>query len=104
MTIQSAIQVIKSYEKRIIKCLLYGFVFGIYYSVLTDQRKVTQSTGEGMSITLALPWSDYVYVLLSTCLKWSLFFAIIYIVWRIFKYRVLDSRVSKDDHNHEIRE
>ncbi|WDF49133.1 hypothetical protein PQ460_14040 [Paenibacillus sp. KACC 21273] len=100
MNIQSAIQVIKSYEKRIIKCLLYGFVFGIYYSVLTDQRKVTESTGEGMSITLALPWSDYSYLLLSTCLKWSLFFAVVYIVWRIFKYRVLDSKVSSKDRNY----
>ncbi|WP_137222886.1 hypothetical protein [Paenibacillus sp. CFBP13512] len=69
MTIQSTINVIKNYEKRIIKCLLYGFVFGIYYSVFTDQRTVTQSTGEGMSITSALPWSDYVYLMLSTCLK-----------------------------------
>lgn len=103
MNIQSAIQVIKSYEKRIIKCLLYGFIFGIYYSVLTDQRKVTESTGEGTSITLALPWSDYSYLLLSTCLKWSLFFAIVYIVWRIFKYRVLDSKVSSKDRNNEIR-
>lgn len=103
MNIQSAIQVIKSYEKRIIKCLLYGFVFGIYYSVLTDQRKVTESTGEGMSITLALPWSDYSYLLLSTCLKWSLFFVVVYIVWRIFKYRVLDSKVSSNDRNNEIR-
>ncbi|MDQ1233859.1 hypothetical protein QE450_001357 [Paenibacillus sp. SORGH_AS306] len=103
MNIHSAIQVIKSYEKRIIKCLLYGFVFGIYYSVLTDQRKVTESTGEGMSITLALPWSDYSYLLLSTCLKWSLFFAVVYIVWRIFKYRVLDSKVSSNDRNNEIR-
>lgn len=103
MNIQATIQVIKSYEKRIIKCLLYGFVFGIYYSVLTDQRKVTESTGEGMSITLALPWSDYSYLLLSTCLKWSLFFAVVYIVWRIFKYRVLDSKVSSKDRNNEIR-
>lgn len=103
MNIQSTIQVIKSYEKRLIKCLLYGFVFGIYYSVLTDQRKVTESTGEGMSITLALPWSDYSYLLLSTCLTWSLFFAVVYIVWRIFKYRVLDSKVSRKDHNNEIR-
>lgn len=103
MNIQSTIQVIKSYEKRLIKCLLYGFVFGIYYSVLTDQRKVTESTGEGMSITLALPWSDYSYLLLSTYLKWSLFFAVVYIVWRIFKYRVLDSKVSSNDRNNEIR-
>lgn len=98
MNSESTIQVIKSYEKRIIKCLLYGFVFGIYYSVLTDQRKVTESTGEGMSITLALPWSDYSYLLLSTCLKWSLFFAVVYIVWRIFKYRALDSKVSSKDY------
>lgn len=99
MTIQSAIHMIKSYEKRIIKCLIYGFFFGVYYSVLTDQRTVTQSTGEGMSMTLALPWSEYAYLLLSTSLKWSLFFVITYIVWRIFKYRVLDSGVSKKDSN-----
>lgn len=98
MTIQSVIYVIKNYEKRIIKCLLYGFVFGIYYSVLTDQRTVTQSTPEHMYIGMTLSWSDYSYLLLATCLKWSLFFAVVYIVWKIFKYRVLDSGVSSDDH------
>lgn len=98
MTIQSVIYLIKNYEKRIIKCLFYGFVFGIYYSVLTDQRTVTQSTPEHMYIGMTLSWSDYSYLLLATCLKWSLFFAVVYIVWRIFKYRVLDSGVSSDDH------
>lgn len=103
MTIQSAIQVIKSYEKRIIKCVLYGFVFGIYYSVFTNQRTVTESTGEHMYIGMTLSWLDYSYLLLATCLKWSLFFAVVYIVWRIFKYRVLDSRVSSNEYNNEIR-
>jgi len=103
MTIQSAIDIIKSYEKRIIKCLLYGFVFGIYYSVFTNQRTVTESTPAHRYIGMTLSWSDYSYLMLSTCLKWSLFFAIVYIVWRIFKYRVLGSGVSNKDRNHESR-